>query len=262
MVRCDEFYAKWQKVQNFCDKAPITARQIDAYLDKVMPLLEREIAESEILEPEKNAIACVLTEGASRPLLSEKDPDVVKAAIKQIVKVSEKKVIDGKKPQVTGREVTNIIKDIKSEQPSACDKTGILTEDRDVQVTGTISAVESPLDQPEPAVMLEGSSDEPVEKSRLGNGNLEEINDLPSENCESANLMSIRSALEHITCPRCGAFGSDNLVWKCCNITLEESLVMAEKKFRECGNGANTSVTARVEKDEAVSHEEGVDHGR
>jgi hypothetical protein len=36
-------------------------------------------------------------------LISEKDPEVRKEAVEQIVKLAEGKLMDGKKPQVTNR---------------------------------------------------------------------------------------------------------------------------------------------------------------
>ncbi len=113
MVRCDDFYCKWQKVGNFCEKHPKTAEQIEAYLNKILPLLEELAAESEILNDGPRAMAPELSERASRPLIYEKDPEVRQEAIKQIVKVAEEKVMDGKKPQVTNREVTQIVETIK-----------------------------------------------------------------------------------------------------------------------------------------------------
>jgi len=136
MVRCDEFYAKWEKVGNFCEKHPRTAERIETYLDEILKTLSEEVARSEILKQEfmpngtepttldtdenvgrgakttkdKDTIRIydVLTEGASRPILSEpkeKRHDI----IKEIVKAAEEKVIDDKEPRVTEREVREII---------------------------------------------------------------------------------------------------------------------------------------------------------
>jgi len=57
-----------------------------------------EVSKSEILKPEKTAMAEIITERACRPLISEKSPEVRNEAIRQIVKVAEDKVIDGKGP--------------------------------------------------------------------------------------------------------------------------------------------------------------------
>ncbi|MEI2763492.1 DUF5131 family protein [Methanothrix soehngenii] len=113
MVRCDEFYQKWQKAGNFCEKHPRTAEQIEEFLDKIVVTLEMEVAQSEILAPEKPAIAQILSETASRPLISERDKNIRQSAIKQIVKAAENKVIRGEKPQVTNKEVSEIIQAVK-----------------------------------------------------------------------------------------------------------------------------------------------------
>jgi protein gp37 len=117
MVRCDDFYRKWQKAGNFCEKHPKTAERIDIFLNEIIVELETEVAKSEILSGYSRPIGPVLTEGASRPLISEHDPNVRQKAYKQIVKAVEDKVIDCKRPQVTGREVESIIKEVK-EKPS------------------------------------------------------------------------------------------------------------------------------------------------
>jgi hypothetical protein len=117
MVRCDDFYRKWQKAGNFCEKHPKTAERIDIFLNEIIVELETEIAKSEILSGDSRPIGPVLTEGASRPLIFEHDQNVRQKAYKQIVKAVEEKVIDCKRPQVTGREVESIIKEVK-EKPS------------------------------------------------------------------------------------------------------------------------------------------------
>ena len=114
MVRCDDFYRKWQKAGNFCEKHPETAREIEAFLDKIIPILEKEVSKSEVLAPEKPAMAEIVSERACRPLISEKSPEVRKEAIQQIVKAAEEKVIDGKRPQVTNKEVSEIVQTIKA----------------------------------------------------------------------------------------------------------------------------------------------------
>ncbi len=61
-----------------------------------------EVTKSEILKDEKLPMGNVVSEGASRPLISEKSPEVRKEVIQQIVKSAEEKVIDGRRPQVVG----------------------------------------------------------------------------------------------------------------------------------------------------------------
>jgi len=115
MVRCDEFYEKWQKVGNFCKKHPDTATRIDAFLDQIVGELEKIVAQSEILKHDNTPTVGIITERASSPLISEKDPEIRKEALEQIVKVAENKVMDGERPQVTEKEVTQIIEELKDD---------------------------------------------------------------------------------------------------------------------------------------------------
>lgn len=71
------------------EKHPETAREIEAFLDKIIPILEQEVSKSEVLSPENPAMADIVSERASRPLISEKSPEVRKEAIQQIVKSAE-----------------------------------------------------------------------------------------------------------------------------------------------------------------------------
>ena len=114
MVRCDDFYRKWQKAGNFCEKHPDTAKLIEGYLDKILPLLEEAATKSDILNDGKKTMVPELSERASRPLISEKSPEVRKEAIQQIVKATEEKIIDGRRPQVTNKEVSDILDAVKA----------------------------------------------------------------------------------------------------------------------------------------------------
>ena len=114
MVRCDAFYGKIQKLRElgqeevdaFCNKDPETVRRIETHLDIILPWVGELISKSEILSEEKPPIGGILSEGASSPLISEKDPNVRKEAMQHIVTLAEEKVMDGRKPQVTNREVS------------------------------------------------------------------------------------------------------------------------------------------------------------
>jgi hypothetical protein len=108
MVRCDEFYKKWQKAGNFCAKHPDTAERIDAYLD-LLPYFKEMTANSEILSDPSEPMGAIITERASRPLISLKDSEIRQKAIQQIVQIAEQKKIDGQKPIVTTKEVEQII---------------------------------------------------------------------------------------------------------------------------------------------------------
>jgi protein gp37 len=117
MFRCDDFYQEWQRACNFCEKHPSTAEQREEFLDKIVLTLEKEVAKSEILALEKPAFAQIITERASRPLICERDPLVRKEALKQIVRIAEGKITSGNKPQVTNKEVSEIIQSVK-ERPN------------------------------------------------------------------------------------------------------------------------------------------------
>jgi len=72
MVRCAEFYERWKKDPNWCQKSPDTVNQIDHYLGLVNEL--------ENLGVETAAIYKKFPEGVARDILKIKD-DVVRAGI-------------------------------------------------------------------------------------------------------------------------------------------------------------------------------------
>ncbi len=114
MVRCDDFYRKWQESGNFCEKNPCTAERIEVYLD-MLPVVVNKASESEILSSNSETMGSIITERASRPLISLKNPEIRQKAIQQIVKIAEQKKIDGKKPLVTTKEVEEIIQVLSPE---------------------------------------------------------------------------------------------------------------------------------------------------
>ena len=81
MVRCDEFYEKWEKCGNFCEKHPQTAQEINKYLDFI-----REIENREDIEPEVKSAMANLPERAVRPLIREKDPEIKENVIQSVRK--------------------------------------------------------------------------------------------------------------------------------------------------------------------------------
>jgi len=122
MVRCVEFYEKWEKAGNFCEKHPETARRIDKYLNEIIEV-------EEAIKEEKPHFANgpegtppkgreIVAEKALRPLFSEKSPEVRKKVIKQIVKKADEKFTSGKKPRVTSNEVKQILAEVKGPFPS------------------------------------------------------------------------------------------------------------------------------------------------
>src|SRR5271157_1824330 len=89
-MRCDKFYEKWQKAGNFCEKNPRTAEQIEAYLDEMRVLSEK--AANCSTDKELAAIAEIeVSETALRPLVSQKNLDVIEEVEQQIVNLSKEK---------------------------------------------------------------------------------------------------------------------------------------------------------------------------
>jgi hypothetical protein len=117
MVRCPEFYEKAQREgTDWCNKAPLTVARINKYLASTMPELEAELAKSEILSQENIPIGTVLSEGASRAVISEKVPEVRHQIVEQVVKIAEQKVVDGERPRVTAQEVEEIKHEITEDE--------------------------------------------------------------------------------------------------------------------------------------------------
>ena len=71
---------------HFCEKHPKTASRIEKFLDQIVVELEEELAKSEIFQGGNGPNGPVISERASRPLISETDPEVRYEAIHQIVK--------------------------------------------------------------------------------------------------------------------------------------------------------------------------------
>jgi hypothetical protein len=226
MVRCDDFYLKWQKAGNFCEKHPRTAEQIDAYLNKILPLLEELAAESEILNDGSTAIAPELSETASRPLISEKDPEIRQKSMEQIVKKAEEKVMDGKKPQVTHREVAQIVAEVKGEP----NPEGISEPDHaNAQIPGG--------DQPDPVEAVKAWLDD-LETKR-------DMPTIPRYMTDLLDLKSIKSMSEYLPCPCCSKPGQ--LVWKCCGSTIDEAISSAQQAADKRFEKANADFHARRE---------------
>lgn len=110
MVRCDEFYEKWQKSGNFCELNPKAAALIDRYLDELIKI--------ETLEP-MGSKDLSISERAARPLYQEKDLQVHDEAVKQVVALAATKKAEGKEPIITGPEVQEIIDKLKPDSVPA-----------------------------------------------------------------------------------------------------------------------------------------------
>ena len=139
-MRCDEFYEKWRRCGNFCEKHPETARKIQRYLDQIEEMsrvlsesskedMRKDIIEKEatttIDTPNKPITTSVETppiggfsECSIRPLIKEKNPEIREEAIRRsgkLVKAKERK-FGKKKAKVTAKEMQSIIKEIKDEK--------------------------------------------------------------------------------------------------------------------------------------------------
>lgn len=78
MTRCKEFYIKWEKDPNWCQKCPKTVRQINAYFTVIGELEARGVS--------KDTVYKYLTERAARPIITLKDTDL---RDKVLVKIAE-----------------------------------------------------------------------------------------------------------------------------------------------------------------------------
>ncbi len=110
MSRCLEFYEKWAKDPNWCEKSPEAVRLINNYM-KLMDILECRGVSRETTN-------VGVTEGACRPLFTEKDPNIKEKAILSIKNSLEtgKNPITGKfKKKITAGDVKKIIRNLKRE---------------------------------------------------------------------------------------------------------------------------------------------------
>lgn len=123
MVRCKEFYEKWEQAKNFCEKHPKTADKIEKYLDLI-----DEILKGENLEEFKKEPMSTLSESGVRPLIREKDPEVREKAIESVkksLKTGKHPVTGrfmGKKERITHKDVEQIVqKEKPQEEPETCE---------------------------------------------------------------------------------------------------------------------------------------------
>ena len=111
-MRCDEFYEKWRKCGNFCEKHPDTAAEIEALLDFV-----DEINEREDLSDEAKAAFAGTSARAVRPLIREPNPEIRDKAISHIGKTLTRKTPQGGQytKHVTERDVSDVLEGIRKE---------------------------------------------------------------------------------------------------------------------------------------------------
>ena len=73
MSRCADFYKKWERDPNWCEKCASSVRQINKYIDLLDSFEERGIS--------KERTIVQLPEGTARPLLAISDPIIKEKAI-------------------------------------------------------------------------------------------------------------------------------------------------------------------------------------
>lgn len=125
MSRCKEFYDKWEREPNWCEKCPEAVRQINNYIDLIKELgIESTATDSEFLEkPQlegtpKKPTNVVLSEGAARPLFKEKDPIIRAKAIETVKDCLETKKLPSGQffKKLNTNDIESIIKKVKREE--------------------------------------------------------------------------------------------------------------------------------------------------
>jgi seryl-tRNA synthetase len=112
MSRCEDFYRKYGREGNFCEKHTRTVERIDAYVG-LLPEIEDAVANNEVLRDTSATMGDIITERASRALVSLKGTEPRQKAIQQVVKRLEQKKLDGKRIRVTTPEVEEIVQQIE-----------------------------------------------------------------------------------------------------------------------------------------------------
>lgn len=112
MVRCADFYKKWERDPNWCEKCESAVRQIDEYIELANSL------EANGVPKERTFVQ--LPEGAARPLFSIRDEETRRKALSSVEKClnSEKDVDTGrfvKNKKLTAGDVQQIVKKAASE---------------------------------------------------------------------------------------------------------------------------------------------------
>lgn len=108
MTRCKEFYDKWERDPNWCEKDPSVTSRIDSYFD-----LLRELKDKGAPDLPKGKIP----ERAIRPLFAIKDQNHRDKAISHIISALNRQTPNGGqyKQKLTTNDVTKIIRKAKEE---------------------------------------------------------------------------------------------------------------------------------------------------
>jgi len=113
MVRCKEFYDRWEKEPNWCEKCRAEVYRIDHYLSMIGEFEKEGIKRDTSFD--------VISAKAMRPLLEGIDPQVKAQAISEIEqslkhKQEQKEKNRIKLKPITERDVTEIVRKAKMEQ--------------------------------------------------------------------------------------------------------------------------------------------------
>ena len=108
-MRCEEYYEKWKKDPNWCEKCQSAVSRINNYFDLAGELESKGIP--------KETTFVGLSEGAARPLFTEKNPVVKAKAISHVEKLLKRETPTGGKykKKITIGEVKIGIKKIRNE---------------------------------------------------------------------------------------------------------------------------------------------------
>lgn len=111
MSRCVEFYTKWEKDPNWCEKCPSAVRQINSYMELVDEMERRGISRERTIVQ--------LSETAARPIFSIQDENIKEKVISSVQKSLEfkKDTSNGKfKSRLQNLDVKHIISSVKKEE--------------------------------------------------------------------------------------------------------------------------------------------------
>lgn len=100
-MRCKDFYEKWKRCGNFCEKHPDTAREIDRYLDFIEEY------------PEISGLA----ESTVKPLINEQNEEIKQKAITHVEKIAIRETPTGGtyKKEITGKDIVKALAKARKE---------------------------------------------------------------------------------------------------------------------------------------------------
>jgi hypothetical protein len=110
MTRCKEFFDRWEKEENWCEKCRSSVSEINSYLTLVKGLEKRGI--------QKTFAFANFSEGAARPIFREGDSDVQDGAFDTLVErlelQQERQKLGHVPDKITAKEVTKMVQEARS----------------------------------------------------------------------------------------------------------------------------------------------------